>query len=232
MTQAVDTSILTDTTRRSSVSVDSGTSSHQPAPHGVGATAFPRMLQPKDVTALPAGVSSPHDLAGEWVIVRVRGGRERKLIILLADVARGIGYCLPMERVRRRVDGQDRGTYTRLLFPSYAFICCRHEDDYYELVGRGRCLQRIRVIDQQRFVSELDGMNLAARNGMLSKYDRRDIKKGIQCRIKRGKLQGHYGWIESVKGEDHVVIGITILGQSCPTTVPIDDVEPYAGPSR
>lgn len=187
-------------------------------------------VKPADLPALPAGVSSLAELGGEWVISRVKGGEERKLIFLLTtQISRGVGYCLPMERVRRTSSGQRRGTYTRLVFPSYVFVCCRHEDDFYNLHGGNGFRSRQRVKDQARFVSELSGFHIAAQDGLLLERDRAWIKPGARCKIIRGPLEHLEGWIDSVGGNDadkRVVIKLTILGAARPTNIPIDDVEP------
>lgn len=217
---------LTDTRCWGSLQAFSGTSATI-LPHEGRATAFPRMLHPKDVTALPVGVGLPSELAGEWVIARVRGGFERKLVLLLATVAEGIGYCLPMEHIQRRSGGQNRGTYTRLIFPSYLFVCCRHQDDFYELVARDGVFERIAVKDQSKLARELDGFHIAAENGLLNR-DNSGVRKGVKCEIIRGPMRGHQGYIDEVKGEDkrRVVIAITILGAERATDIPIEDVEP------
>jgi transcription antitermination factor NusG len=188
--------------------------------------SFPRMsFRIEDVPALPPGVDSPADLQGEWVIARTKGNYERKLVWMLETICPGIGWCLPMEHLKRKSSGQP---YTRLVFSSYVFVCCGWEGrGRYELRQRENVFDIIPVTNQALLVSELKSFHIAAENGLL-KDRRQDIRPGIKCIVKQGRpFEGCVGYIDArddKKGE--VVLMMTMLGDSRPTTIPLEDVEP------
>jgi transcription antitermination factor NusG len=187
-----------------------------------GTPAFPRI---SEVPSLPYGLTSPEEMQGSWYVVPCHSQYERKLALLLTLLAPGIGYCLPMERVTT-----PKKKYTRLVCPSVIFVCCRHDDDCYELTNREGVGNPVRARDQVDFVKDLVAFHRAAEQGVL-KAKLKAIHAGIECEIVRGPMKGCRGWVEKVQderkdGSQDVVIKMTVLGDYRSTTVSIEDVEP------
>ncbi len=176
-----------------------------------------------EVGSLPAGVESPANFTGRWLVVETRGQFERRIAAVL--LAAGAGYFLPMERLYKKNGGGNRCLVNRILFPGYLFACCRHEDDCYELSNRDGVKRIIRVSHQQQLIRELAAISIAMSAGLLSDQ-RPELGPGVKCEIVRGPLKGCQGWIDArddKKGT--VVLKVTVLGQSCPTNISIEDVE-------
>lgn len=182
------------------------------------------MIDPAEVGPLPAFAESPADLVGRWVAVFVKGRTERDTAAMLASV--GVGFYLPMEQRWNRDGGNKRRRVWRIIFESYLFACCAHEDHFYELSNRKNIVRVIRVPNQRQLVDELTAINEATKQHLLG--DRHpDVRPGVRVEIIRGSMRGFQGWVERREdGREEVVLKVTLLGQSVPTTVPIEDVEP------
>jgi transcription antitermination factor NusG len=185
-------------------------------------TTLQMRIRSDEVESLPCGIASPADLPGRWLVAQVRGGYERRIAGTLEDA--GVGFYLPMEEVYKKNGGGNRCLVKRLVFRSYVFACCRHEDDCYELVARDGVIKLIQVTDQSRFVREISAIDIASRAGLLAEQ-RPELQAGVQVEIVRGPLRGCLAWIDERDEKGGVVLKLTILGQPVPTTVPLEDVD-------
>lgn len=147
-------------------------------------------------------------LDGRWWVVHTKARNEKALAW---DLDReGIGYFLPLVKVKRRYGG--RTFDLRLpLFPSYVFMC-GGEDERYSTLMTHRAAHVIQVVDQERIKQELRQIYMVVESEEpVDLYP--GIRRGRRCRVVGGSLAGLEGVVLR-RGSCRVYVGIDALGQS------------------
>ena len=160
---------------------------------------------------------------GNWWVARVRPRNEKALAWDLSRM--GIGYYLPMvtKRTIRRDNGKPRKSVI-CLFPGYVSIV-----DYPEHKGRifrtGRVLKAIEVIDQGRFVAELENVlkaaDFAKEVGLHSQ-----LAQGQTALIVKGPLQGIQGIVTDIDRPRHIYLNVEMFNRAVRVSVSPDEVVP------
>lgn len=148
-------------------------------------------------------------LDGDWYVVHTRARNEKALAADL-DV-RGIGYFLPLVRVRRVYGG--RTSFVDLpLFPGYLFLCGGSAEREATL-RTNRVASILSVCDQSRIRVELRHVYRTTSGDVpVDLYP--GIRTGRLCRVARGSLKGLEGVVLRRRSVCRVYVGIEVLGQS------------------
>ena len=109
------------------------------------------------------------------------------------------------------------------LFSSYVFFCGSEEDRYVAMTTNRLC-QTIRVVDEERFVSEIAEIEAAIACGLpLDPYPFAAV--GRRCRVRSGPLQGTEGVVIHRGRQARLVLEVSILGQGASVEIDADLVE-------
>jgi len=115
------------------------------------------------------------------------------------------------------------------LFTSYVFVCGT-EQDRYSALATNRLCHMIDVNDQERFVQELSRIEKAILSRAIIDYYP-GLPVGALCRVVSGPMEGIEGVvIERRDAKAHMVLEVTILGQSAVVEVDADLLLPTKQP--
>ncbi len=197
----------------------------QPGADGIRLpTGIPTSVKPT-FSALPSGIASPVDLAGEWFVAQVEFQQERRLVETLS--ALGIGYFVPLVEVLRRDEArkQRRRAIVPLL-AGYVFVCPQATQDAYTPMRRNGVYNTIDVCDQPRFIKEIVSLHRATESGLgLNLHPH--VKDGSRCRITAGNLRGIECLVIDRDKKDVVLLEVSILGRLVEVeNIPIEYLEP------
>ncbi len=170
---------------------------------------------------LSPGTESLAELTGRWWVAHTKSRFEKAFAW---DLARSdIGYFLPL--VKRTVfSGGRKRQVMAPLFSSYVFFCGSDEDRYVAMTTNRLC-QTIRVVDQERFVGEIAGIEKVIAGGLpLDPYPFAAV--GRRCRIRSGPLQGTEGVVIQRGRPARLVLEVGILGQGASVEIDADLLEP------
>jgi transcription antitermination factor NusG len=202
--------------------------SHHPcgdSPRITLATGTRRMI-PTLAKTEPPPVLSPRaqtvaGMPGRWEIIQCFNNHEAKIAWRLLEA--GIGYCLPMERVRK-FKGERRVEVTRILWPGYVFVCAEDLSQLRWDFDRRREQSSIRFIpvpDQQRLIHDLTAFDHAMKfDG--DRFIKGPIRDGVHCRVDEGSYAGFEGVIDRITGKGYAVLQIAALGQFGSVEVPVE----------
>ena len=166
----------------------------------------PPLVYPRDATV--------DQLAGQWWVLHTKARNEKALAWDL--LKRDISYFLPMVQKVRASRGRTIQT-VMVLFPGYVFLCgCR--EDRYTAMTTNRVASTIDVIDQDRIIKELAGIQKA-----LSTPKQLDpfpyLQTGRKCVVTSGPLKGVEGCLVRRKNIDRLVLQVHVLGQAVSTEI-------------
>lgn len=162
---------------------------------------------PSESDVPPARALSLSEMVGEWIIAQVLSQHEKSVAGILerADVQ----HYLPL--FTREHDGAgNRRNRALPLFRGYLFVCCRNEDDRYELVARYNTSGQkivygiIEIVQQAKFVKELLNIETAVLNGTIQPYTLPAV--GQKCRILDGAFRDCEGTVVEAGKKRLVVI--------------------------
>jgi transcription antitermination factor NusG len=162
---------------------------------------------PTPVSLLPA---CPVDtLPGPWWLVHTKSRCEKALA---TDLDRhGIGFFLPLARMRRRHGGR-RVEVLMPLFPSYLFLNGGPDERYATLMTH-RAAQIIEVVDQEHLKNELRQIHrVIVSREPVDLYP--GLQQGQRCRVTGGPLAGLEGVVLRRRDACRIYIGVEALGQS------------------
>ncbi len=167
-------------------------------------------------------------LPGPWWLVHTKSRCEKALA---ADLERrGIGYFLPLARMRRRHGGRPVEVLLPL-FPSYVFFC-GGADERYTVLMTHRVAQVIEVVDQERLKDELRQIHrVTASQQAVNMYP--GLQRGQRCRVVAGPLAGLEGVVLRSRDWCRVYLGVEALGQSAELEIDpslLEIVEPADSP--
>lgn len=172
-------------------------------------------------SVLGLGVHRVVDLDGRWWVGHTRSRCEKASAWEFEE--RGIGYFLPMIWKTHISSGKRRRSLLPL-FPSYIFFC-GDETVRQMALGTNRLCQVIPVAEQDRFVSELAGIEQAlASRTPVELY--RHAAVGRRCRIASGSLKGLEGVVVSRGRRARLVLEVSMLGQGALVEIEADLLEP------
>ncbi len=153
--------------------------------------------------------------AARWHVIHTRSRQEKALARTLT--AAGIEHFLPLIRCARFC-GHRKRFIDEPLFACYLFLHGPVEATYLARTTK-RVANVINVADQQRFVRELEQIQLALDNGaVLSPYPYLEV--GRRARVSGGPFRGIEGMIETFPRPDRLVLQIEALGRA--TSLEID----------
>jgi len=158
--------------------------------------------------------------AGRWWLVHTKPRNEKALA---GDLGRmGIGYFLPLARVKRRYSG--RTVHAELpLFPGYLFLC-GGDDERYATLCTNRAANVIAVSDQDRLRADLmQVFRVTASDEPVDLYP--GIRSGRRCRVIRGPLKGLEGVVIRRRDICRVYVAVEVLGQSAEVEIDVSLLE-------
>ncbi len=179
---------------------------------------------PPTFAALPMGIASPVDLAGEWFVAQVNYQQERRLAEALSKA--GIGFFVPLIEVLKRDEARRlRRRMIVPLLPGYVFVCTGPAQDAYTPMKKSGVYHTLDINDQGRFVREIVQLHRATESGQrLNLYPH--VAEGRRCRITDGPLKGLECIVMTRDDKDIVLLQVSILGQSIAVEdVPIEHLE-------
>lgn len=142
---------------------------------------------------------------GKWWVAFCRGNTEKVFAEEMSNA--GIPAYCPTEIVRKFNSQGKRIQLERPLFPAYAFVAIRGEEDspeyaeeMYFIRGNARLVKRtlIRIVDQNRFVHELSQIQRALALGPIERCGY--LVPGCRVRITNGPYMGMEGVLEKENG--------------------------------
>lgn len=160
-------------------------------------------------------------LIGRWEVIQCFTNHEAKIAWRLLDA--GIGYCLPMEQVRKW-KGERRVDEMRVLFRGYVFACAEDVAQLRWDFDRRReesVIGFIPVPNQRGLVRDLSGFDYALKYDA-ERFVRGTVKAGIKCHVEEGAYMGHDGVIDRITGKGYAVLQIAALGQFGSVEVPVE----------
>ena len=161
------------------------------------------------------------EITGQWWIAHTRSRFEKTFAWDLRS--RGIDYFLPLVQ-RVRVSGGRKRRVMAPLFPSYVFFC-GGDNIRYEALSTNRLCQVIKVHQQEKFLTELLGIEKAlVGRAELDPYPFAAV--GRRCRIRAGVFRGIEGVVVHRKGITKLVLQISMLGQGAALEIEADLLEP------
>lgn len=170
---------------------------------------------------LPHGVETVADLHEQWWVAHTKSRFEKAFAWDLLH--RGIGYFLPLvERVK--VSGGRKRHVLAPLFPGYVFFC-GSEEDRHEALATNRLCQVLGIPDQETIADELLAIDkVLAEKGELDPYPFAAV--GRRCRITAGPFRGVEGIVVRRSRATHLVLRVSMLGQSVSLETEPDLLEP------
>jgi transcription antitermination factor NusG len=166
-------------------------------------------LLPREADILPENL---FDLPSEefpWVVAHVRSRQEKVLARHLAES--GIGFYLPLTMTQRKRAGR---TFTshRPLFPGYVFV--RSSVRTRDAIWRSNVVANlIEVQDQAQLGTELEQLRQLQLTGASLKAHH-ELQPGQPVRIESGAFSGYTGIVERGKGNDRLIVRISLIRQS------------------
>lgn len=154
-----------------------------------------------------------------WLVFHTKPRQEKKTTSCFVDM--GIRYYLPLRRKEVKRGGR-RLRSTIPLFPGYVFACC-DEQERYRSMQTGRLVRWLDVVDQDRFLSELQNIRLACDQGAEVKLFPR-LRRGQWVRVISGPLAGVTGRVSRRKDGFRVVLEMTALSSAVAVEVDMQDV--------
>ena len=164
--------------------------------------------------------ASVEELAGQWWVAHTKARNEKALAWDL--LKRGTSYFLAMAERVKAIRGRNVRSQA-VLFPGYVFLC-GSEDDRYAAMTTNRIASTIEVLDQERLVRELAGIQKAlASPQQLDPYPY--LKTGVKCTVASGPLKGVEGLLVRRKNVSRLVLQVRVLGQAVSTEIDADLLE-------
>ena len=162
---------------------------------------------------------APGDDGQRWLVFHTKPRQEKKTSSCFVDM--GIRHYLPL-RAKEIKRGGRRLRSTIPLFTGYVFACC-DEQERYRSMQSGRLVQWLDVVDQDRFLSELQNIRLACDQGAEMKLFPR-LRRGQWVRVISGPLAGVTGRVSRRKDGFRVVLEMTALSSAVAVEVDMQDV--------
>jgi transcription antitermination factor NusG len=158
-----------------------------------------------------------------WWVLHTKPRCEKKMDQWLA--AEGMDHYLPT-RTKLRIYPGKRVRFEHPLFAGYtfgAFTLLQRNAVY----GSGHAAAVLEVVDQPRFLSELDAIRRALDAG-LGVEDCPYLGVGRRARITAGKLRGLEGIVVRRSGRTKLILSVELLQRSVAMEIEPDWLEPLA----
>lgn len=166
-------------------------------------------LLPREADILPENL---FDLPSEefpWVVAHVRSRQEKVLARHLAES--GVAYYLPLTMTRRKRAGRTFTSHLPL-FPGYVFV--RVSAQTRDLIWRSHVVANlVEVPDQAQLGTELVQLRQLQVSGA-SLRTHHELPPGQPVRIESGAFAGYTGIVERGKGNDRLIVRISLIRQS------------------
>lgn len=171
---------------------------------------------------LSPDVGSLTELHGTWWIAYTRPRFEKAFAHDLHGL--GIGYFLPMYE-KTIFSGRRNRRLMSPLFASYVFFC-GSEQDRYMAMRTNRLCYTMDVMDQEKLVEELAGIESALLSkAVIDRYP--GLPAGSRCRIVSGPMRNIEGIVVERKcARARMVIEVTILAQGALVEIDAELLEP------
>jgi len=163
------------------------------------------------------------DDLGKWWVVRVKPRAEKALARELAR--EGVGYYLPMftKRTIRRDSNKPRKS-VMCLFPGYLSVAdwpARKET----ILRTGRIINVIRVMDQDKFVGELENIRKALDYAQEVEIHPR-LAVGQFVVIAEGPMRGVEGVIADIRDPRKIYLNVGLFGRAVAVKVSAEYLAP------
>jgi transcription antitermination factor NusG len=182
-------------------------------------------LDENPLSRYPEGRSLSED-TGKWKVAFLKSRREKHFALEL--MGRSLGYYLPLfiKRARRKDNGKERKSLLPL-FPGYLALVCE-PDTLRKLQGVGDLVSIIDIVDQVKFVRELDQVKtLLDRNVALR--PQKGIAAGAKVKVLSGALKGLEGVVVRDENESRFIVGIEMFAQSVSVKIEEADLSRLEG---
>jgi len=161
----------------------------------------------------------------KWYAVQTYNCRER--VVAQSFVFQSICYYLPLIRKKRRWSDRIR-TIQEPLFKNYLFVkIVPTQEEFWKVI----CTRGVtRILGDGKGPTPVANKDIKAVANMLANRAKLNVVCGFQngqlVRVKAGPLCGTEGRLVRMKGQDHLAVNISILGQTVLAEVNCCDVEP------
>ncbi len=156
-----------------------------------------------------------------WTVLHVRPRCEKKVAEYCTRHT--VSSYMPL-RSETKIYQRRKVTVAKPVFPSYVFAEIDRQNR--DLVLRsGNIVRMIEVVDQDRFLLELDqvrkALDVDPTLGATAAFTR-----GKRVRIIDGPFRGLEGVVETVRGGTRVILNVEAIGQGVPVDVEMPMLEP------
>jgi transcription antitermination factor NusG len=160
---------------------------------------------------------------GAWWVIHTKPNCEKILANYLKR--RGISYCLPLYKRKKRVGGLKRiREIAAPLFRGYVCIAL-DKQDHHLLYDNKKMVRIIPVLEQERFISQLNSV-LTATEAELEMLVKPGLAPGRRVRILSGPLAGVEGVLKVRKADRKLAISVEMFNQSVLVSLdPYTDME-------
>jgi transcriptional antiterminator RfaH len=166
---------------------------------------------------------SLYDDLGKWWVVRTRPRNEKALAWDLSRI--GVGYYLPLmtKRTIRRDTGKPRKSII-CLFPGYISVV-DYQERRLEVLRTGRVINAMEVVDQAKFVAELESVRKAVEHAREVGLHSR-LAVGRKVIITSGPLQGVQGVVLDMDRPKKIYLNVDMFNRAVTVTVSPEQLDP------
>jgi len=160
----------------------------------------------REEEVFPPDIFDLDPASAPWAVAHVKSRCEKTLARLLAE--REVPFYLPQVEKQTTRDGRRRVSHLPL-FPGYLFFRSAGEGRHH-VVRSPATASIIDVADQITLTEELRQLRtLQLAGASLRLVD--ELVPGDSVRVREGVFSGYHGVVESARGNDRLVIRVTLL---------------------
>ncbi len=155
-----------------------------------------------------------------WFVCHTKPRCEKKFAALL--VREGFAHYLPLIQSVRRY-GTQKKTFTKPLFPGYAFA--RLEPERKTRIYQQDLLVRAMMVENEAlFLRQMEDVKTICASGMEAALHPL-MKKGTHVRVRGGPLHGLEGYVDDPVNPQGIVVSVDVLQQGLLVRLPFDSLQ-------
>jgi transcription antitermination factor NusG len=152
-----------------------------------------------------------------WFVCHTKPRCEKKFDDLAAR--EGFAHYLPLIQSVRRY-GNQKKTFTKPLFPGYAFV--RIEPEKKSRVYQQDLLVRALIVDNEAgFLRQLEDVKAVCASGLEAMVHPL-MRKGTHVRVTGGPLHGLEGFVDDPANPQGIVVSVDVLQQGLLVRLPLE----------
>ena len=155
-----------------------------------------------------------------WFVCHTKPRCEKKFAGLLAREE--FAHYLPLIQSVRRY-GMQKKTFTKPLFPGYAFA--RLEPERKTRIYQQDLLVRAMMVENEAlFLRQLEDVKTVCASGLEAALHPL-MKKGTHVRVRGGPLHGLEGYVDDPVNPQGIVVSVDVLQQGLLVRLPLDSLQ-------